>query len=274
MENIQRQIARLPEHRGLIEALVRPFVRMTPAGRPEAATQSYVGGHPFIPAGMDRASVWPVDGAGAPLLFLAQVNFAEVPPLPGFPTEGMMQWFVGTDETYGLTFDDTSGLVGFAVRWWTAADLTVAAAAGPDAPVEVLPDSPLRDPGPVRIGFAREDGLPSLTEMYDARWSEIEAAAEAIKASLPAGTELNEVWDEPAPGETAFGSGDRIGGYPFFTQADPREGSGRAETLLVQFHSSGGFTDWGDGGSAQLFGDPAALARGEVLSCWWDWACY
>lgn len=52
------------------------------------------------------------------MFFLCQVNFADVPDLPDFSSSGLLQWFVGADDTTGLTFDETAGTVGFEIRWY------------------------------------------------------------------------------------------------------------------------------------------------------------
>lgn len=71
-------------------------------------------------------------------------------------------------------------------------------------------------------------------------------------------------------------AGSKIGGYPSFSQTDPRGtggypavGTGRAE-LIIELDSLdvGG---WGDSGVAHLFGDPVALAAGDTASVRYHW---
>ena len=147
----------------MIESLVRPFAAMTPAGQPTHATQSCVGGCPFLPAGVP----WPTHD-GDPMSFLAQVDFAEVPPLPGFPRSGLLQWFVAGTGNYGLTYDETAGTVGFQARWYGAQDLTTPAQLAPGDTLSFTP----RNPGPAghggwgrAVAFTLEDGVPSREEL-------------------------------------------------------------------------------------------------------------
>lgn len=53
---------------------------------------SKVGGHPYL---VD-AERYPLDSAGNPLAFIAQLNFTDLPLLPGYPGVGLLQFFVST----------------------------------------------------------------------------------------------------------------------------------------------------------------------------------
>ncbi len=64
-----------------------------------APWQSNFAGQPYLPKGM----AYPMHPEGYPLRLLIQINFAEVPPLPDFPTKGILQIFA--DPRY-LHFDD------------------------------------------------------------------------------------------------------------------------------------------------------------------------
>ena len=64
---------------------------------PISPTQSRVGGPVYLPEGI----AYPSDESGQPLLFLVQINFAEMPPLPNFPKSGILQFFARADEELG-----------------------------------------------------------------------------------------------------------------------------------------------------------------------------
>ena len=53
---------------------------------------SKVGGRPYLVQPDDH----PVDRFGNPLAFIAQLNFAELPNLLGFPGQGLLQFFITT----------------------------------------------------------------------------------------------------------------------------------------------------------------------------------
>lgn len=287
VEDVDAQIERmLPEHRELVRSLVLPFARIRSAedtDQPMVSTDSYVGGYPFIPA--DSNESWPTD-EDQPMLFLMQANFADMPALAGYPTEGMLQWFCGAGEVYGQAYapEPEVGTAGLHARWYSAADLTRPAAQPPTASTEdyapaVSDTSPLIVSGPVRVVFNLEEGLPGPNDdMMDGLGVGPHPLAEAIEAAEEAADD--EIWNVAADGDCenppTFGGGDRIGGHPFLTQGDPRAGRPAEDcALLMQLDSDYGlFTMWGDGGSAQLFGNAAALATGDTSSLWWDWACH
>ena len=261
MEDIAGLFERMPGHRAVIESLVRPFAAMTPVGQPTRATQSYVGGCPFLPEGVS----WPTYD-GDVMSFLVQVDFAEVPALPGFPSSGLLQWFVASTGNYGMTYDATAGTVGFEARWYDARDLTTRSQF---VPGDTLPFSP-RNPGPAghggwgrAVAFTREDGVPSREEIDSLDLPSYRRLGEADPD-----WEIYDSDDNPRP----YGSGSKVGGYPYPVQNDPRfRLPDRCPTLLVQLDAE--LTMWGDAGAAQLFGDPVAVGRGDLSSLWWDWAC-
>lgn len=50
-----------------------------------------------------------------PLRFLAQVNFSEMPPLDGFPTKGILQFYIAGENAHGLNFENPEEQKGFRV---------------------------------------------------------------------------------------------------------------------------------------------------------------
>lgn len=69
---------------------------------PPGATASRIGGRPYADSARRK---WPVRGEERqPMLFLAQINFAEVPPMEDFPRKGLLQLFGLTDKRGDLDF--------------------------------------------------------------------------------------------------------------------------------------------------------------------------
>jgi len=102
-----------PGASAILRSLARPALRLIDAGdAPTSATSSYVGGHPYLPHG----TAWPVDEAGRARVFVAQVDFSALPPLPGFPTSGLLQWFVTDEDGHGLADTEDRDRTGMAVR--------------------------------------------------------------------------------------------------------------------------------------------------------------
>lgn len=56
------------------------------------------GGFPYLPKGYD----YPKTPDGEYLHLLAQINFAEIPHLEGFPKQGILQFYIADDDDYGV----------------------------------------------------------------------------------------------------------------------------------------------------------------------------
>lgn len=278
---------RLDEHEGsgsssdaaltsVLGRLARPCARITADGSAGEA-HSFLGGFASLPPG----EAWPTI-AGVPALFVGQICFDEVPPLPGFPARGLLQWFVAANDTYGLTFGETAGLDGFLVRWYDAVPLAV------EAPPDATPPTadPLfglafEVPPGTRLRFETARSLPGWAELpADVRGLDAWGHLAAGHGEDPADAEF--VYEEYVRTDEGLGlglaPGSKLGGFPSFTQDDVR-GTGNfpppehpSGALIVELDGTD-FGGWGDAGIAHLFGDPAALGRGELDSVRYHWDC-
>lgn len=267
-----------------VEPLWRPCVLLRPTGvAPTSATDSFVGGHPHLPAGVS----WPTRD-GRPLMFVGQFDLAGLPRLEDFPGQGLLQWFVVADDVFGLTFDDAAGTVGFEVRWYD--DPSAPSVARPTAELPSGADPtgsgdgrawfPMRvgADGPVAVSGTAARCLPGFAEVPERLHPLLADHAEQVGEDRD---ELEFVWEEyvagpSSPFDVAVGS--MLGGTASFTQFDPRGTGGYpaahapAGRQLVQLDSAE-FGGWGDGGIAHLFGDPEALQHGDVSAVTYHWDC-
>ncbi len=93
-----------------ISATIQPTVTMQLTANDNLSVwQSKVGGVPYLP--LD--ATYPVDSNGKPLALLAQLNFAEIPNLPDFPNQGILQFYIAAVDLYGMNFDDQLNRTGF-----------------------------------------------------------------------------------------------------------------------------------------------------------------
>lgn len=76
---------------------------------------SKMGGKPYFPKGMEYPTVREGENAGKPLKFLAQLNFGSLPRIEGFPSEGILQFFIFPDDFSGADFDNLTKQNGFRV---------------------------------------------------------------------------------------------------------------------------------------------------------------
>ncbi|MFQ6546330.1 YwqG family protein [Aestuariibius sp. 2305UL40-4] len=99
------------------EALARPAIALTLTDQPSSEDpHSSVGGRPSLPPG----APWPLDSGGTPMIFLAQINFGEMPPLEGYPAEGVLSFFVRDNDLNGCRFPSV-GNDGFALLYHESA---------------------------------------------------------------------------------------------------------------------------------------------------------
>ena len=115
---------RVPDHpllapyKAAILAAEKPTAEITlePCGN-LTLSQSKIGGLPYLPPDAE----YPRNPDRQPLTLLAQINFAEMPPLPDFPTSGILQWFIdlhGFFNCWGLNSKDPLNQDGFRVLYY------------------------------------------------------------------------------------------------------------------------------------------------------------
>ncbi|MDR0544657.1 MAG: DUF1963 domain-containing protein, partial [Odoribacteraceae bacterium] len=195
-------------------------VRLIPTSEPCALADSKLGGVPYLPPGFP----YPLErGEGRetiPLRFLAQLNLAETPPLEGFPDRGILQFYVGNDEHFGVDHETLTAQKAFRVIYH---EEVIPLDAPPEIPPvpDDLPLVPLPFADSLRLRFEKET---SVMETGDFRFDALllqfynEVARENVRAldRLPEKV-VNAVYEKFTSG------GHRVGGYPSFSRLDPRE---------------------------------------------------
>jgi len=223
---------------------------------PRSKTSSQLGGLPWWPASLS----YPVDREGRPLMLLAQVNFGEAPRLAPFPEKGLLQVFIGRGDLYGCTFCDENGGDEFACVFHEHTNLPEA------APIDPAFDptssySPLERPlEPIALTF-------SLSRM----------AVDPTDYRL--GKLLPKIFNDEDKREAYHSAHEtpaiRLGGYPSFTQEDPRsyrEPSAIGDFTLLTVDTTDGVM-WGDSGVAQFFMHEDDLRRRDFSRVRYNWDC-
>ena len=203
---------------------------------------SKIGGQPYWP--MNEEDEYPYD-----MIFLAQVNFLEVPNNGSLPKHGILQFYVKDDEILGLdTTAQGKGLKydGALVVYHKYVDAT-----GDIEPLE-SPHSPIRKPGKM---------------VFKPRMECISYSDYRFPATIDDSVFEDEEFD---------GSGSKLLGYPFFTQVDPREyyeAYQKYDTLLLQLDSDSEYMMWGDAGVANFFINCEKLRHGDFSDIFYTWDC-
>ncbi|MCI9243504.1 MAG: DUF1963 domain-containing protein [Lawsonibacter sp.] len=256
----------------------RPAVRFTLEPGEPSIFESKAGGTPYLPHDMP----WPLDGGGAGLGLLAQVDCAGLAGLPDFPTTGLLQFFVSPGDVWGLNFDDPTDTAGFRVLYHEAVDRTVTPeeveSKRPPRPEEADDWLPLCKNCRIVLSPPAEQGMnetdPRFGPLFAEKWN-------ALRPDAPVtGTwDMHQLVPERLrdydatyqPGwEAAF---HQLGGYPYFTQDDPRPGQYEDfDTLLFQLDSCD-LVLWGDYGVGNFFINRDALKRRDFSKVLYNWDC-
>lgn len=243
-------------------SLALPAVELIPApDRPVAAGGTRIGGPVWLADGED----WPAGPDGVPLEFVAQVDFAELDPLPDFPEAGLLQFFVGRGDLFGADFDDPAG-GGARVLWRPGAF-----AGGSLRP---QPASTDHDLNPWERREVRETGLslvdlPAVHRPGPSDWR----IGERLEGQhrRPGIEEIDElVWDDDDDPPRRH----HVGGHPVFTQHDFREPDrfGDYDRTLLRLTSDGNLI-WGDCGEAVFLIRRHDLLMRDFSSVIFYWDC-
>lgn len=247
-----------------IESTIKPYIEIKAERASELAPwQSKFGGLPYLPSG----TAYPRDPAGQPLFLLAQINFAETPPLASFPTSGILEFYIsGTDTVYGASFNDLTNQAGFRVLYFRDPVQDEAQLVTEFAPFPPEPILPLE--GPCALTFQlRQEPISTYDYQFEAK---------LLGRDKPGWDETTRALSEPY--ERLFPSlGHKLGGYPFFVQTDPRlskKYQDRDYVLLFQMDtdSEAGIM-WGDAGVGGFFIREQDLLAKDFSRLLYSWDC-
>ncbi|KAL3283939.1 hypothetical protein HHI36_018107 [Cryptolaemus montrouzieri] len=225
--------------------------------------QSKVGGIPYLPI----EEKYPCNNNGIPLQFLLQINFSETPCLPGFPENGILEFYIdANDEFMGLNFDNPTQQNGFRVLYFNSVDEDESKL---NTDIEAIV-SHVNFNGPISEGlqFSLDFSLEKqYITGYDYRFSKI---IPAVEDNFDMIDEYNDAFPH---------RGHRLGGYPYFTQTDPREDAPNFHDheLLLQLDSD--YFDnndavlWGDAGVGAFFIKPDDLIKCDFSNVIYNWDC-
>lgn len=245
-----------------IEATLTQTVRISPRNEaPVHLWQSKIGGKPYWPKNLD----YPQNSEGSFLFFLAQFNFSEVPALPGFPSRGLLQFYIASDGMYGLDFDEPKRQNGFRVVYHEAISQEAEYLESDFTFLPDFEDVPLSSNVSLALDFSLEEeylGPP------DYRFDQVHPAETLAQF----GDDEEEIMDFFYElGSKA--SGHKLGGYAFFTQYDPRDPAENLQ-LLFQMDSDNKINCmWGDMGIANFFISFEDLQAKRFDRVLYNWDC-
>ncbi|MCG7497483.1 DUF1963 domain-containing protein [Vibrio sp. Of7-15] len=250
--------------RSELEKFSLPIIKLQPEPK-DAKTpwSSKFGGKPYWPKEMK----YPESDTGTKLILLAQLNLTELPNLPGFPREGILQFFIEDDDLYGMDFDKSleeliKSPSGYRVIYHQTVEnnIKLLEVEFPEA----NKDSYLPITREFRLEAKLSSEIPSPTDYRFEKYAQDPFNYEEELAEY--------IYDN-------FSSdGSKLGGYANFTQEDPRVAGEHDDWVLLfqmdsEFFDSGDEILWGDVGVANFFIEKEALKRNDFSRVWYNWDC-
>lgn len=264
---------KMEPYRTKIEATWKPVIYLSLGEPTENPLENKLGGVPYRLKGAE----WPATSDQTPMTFLAQLNFATLPPAQGFPSQGILQFFIGRNDFYGSDFmrGATDSSADYEVRWIAepVEDQTQLDFSIPEPPhgSEENHFSPFLGDS-LGWGFSGDSTLQPMTARD--RLFETTIGLDFCDESDSPDEDLSfGEWLEENYNEISCSSKHQIGGYPSFTQEDPRR-TDDPRILLFQLVSEGGdILMWGDMGIANFFIHPDDLAARDFSRVAYNWDC-
>lgn len=254
----------LASYRDQILKTVKPFIHISLVQRETALHESKFAGNPYLPKNIEH----PKDTQGKPMKLLAQLNFSELPRLEPMPQEGIVQFFISAeDDVLGIDFDDLTNQANFKVMFHSSVIR--------DEALLVTDFSYMNDLDVEFFPIEHEFGLQfevkhEPVSLGDFRREELLGAEVDLEQEVNEKEELCDVY-----GEAFASDGHKVGGYPFFTQTDPRAYSERLQKydiLLLQIDIDDGIM-WGDSGVANFFIRAEDLKNLDFTNVIYTWDC-
>ncbi len=271
----------------IVERNTEPVLRFTLEQGEPGIFGSKVGGTPYLP----RDMAWPLDSKRVGMELLAQVDCAGLEGLPDFPHRGLLQFFFGLDDVFGMDFDDPTAQKGFRVLYHETVDPTVTAAEvlakkaeAPKPEGDARYYTPLFGVYGIRFAPAEVQRINSQDfrawDQFLAKWNELHGTDIKTQWDYYRATKINGEFP-PSKEKAPY---HQMGGYPYFTQEDPRINAGELanlDVLLFQLDSEmlpreqggGDLVLWGDCGVANFFISREALRRRDFSRVCYNWDC-
>lgn len=259
------------------KATVKPTIRLTPkpVAKDNNITASKFAGRGYWPKDKDYPRYKNND-----MYMLAQLNFDELPHIPGFPTKGILQFFV-VDNEFFISKDLFSPSM---VVYHEKIDMNnIDDTERPNfTSIEYSPipkvfylTGEIKEMHPCDIYSYKFDNafLPIFNKHFEVHASKISDINKLFTSDSK--DPLQDIWEELVHNPENESWGCRIGGYPNFTQADPRDYNKKLENLdelLLQIDSENGIL-WGDCGIANMFINKNKLDKLNFKEVFFTWDC-
>lgn len=270
-----------------------PCMRLKLVDTTPGIAESKFGGRGYVP----HDAAIPTNSEGVQMRLLAQIDCRQI-TIPDFPTSGLLQFWAINDDLTGCDFDNNTEQKDFRICYYETVDPTVteeevAAKEGNHQPCEEDEEDFFPIDGCFGLEFEQTTDRISMCdyrfqkkmaelmwELYPEQAKQLladEDAAEAFEEELEEYIEEQDELDEtPDWMPNAFGH--KIGGYPGFSQWDPRDipKEDGHDILLLQIDTDDigerGIM-WGDSGVANFFISRENLKQRNFQDVIYTWDC-
>lgn len=266
-------------------------------GRQPSPFDSKLGGTPY----WDPSLPYPNDADGKPMAMVMQVCFDDCPHIEALPSEGMLQFFITTDEdrlteSYGMDFNDPTSQDYCRVVYHPSVNKDIDLDALRQYPrCEEFESSPVMGECALNMekvescinqscnGFGKLFGQ-AVEYLYGDKVEKDEWPMDYFTRDLPE-EHRHKVDDVVVVGDKMMFYGPteqnfQMLGFPAFEQMEQRPVGCRQDTLLLQIPTvmksdiENYHTLWGDCGSARLFINADDLSQQDFSQVYFDFQCY
>ncbi len=269
-----------------------PCVRVTPLREKVGVFDSKLGGVPYLPKGFPYPTVREGIFEGRPLMFLAQLNFAQLPHIPDFPEKGILQFYCGCegDDVVGVDFEQPFNQNRFRIIYHENViedkSQLISENDMPKFDTDECWAFPLlgefllkaAEPDTMSVTYSdyRFDG--AVTECYN-RVCGTEMAALHYSKQGESIYHCDREFINAAYNKCDV-TASLIGGYPYFTQDDPRNGKPEFSDIDVvlfqldsEWNGDGDLVMWGDSGVGNFLISRADLINRDFSRVLYNWDC-
>ena len=238
--------------------------------------ESKVGGLPY----WTPDKVYPTDSKGTKLTLLAQINFDKEKVESPLPTNGMLQFFIRDDDSFGLNFDNMTEQDGFKVVYHEQVDYKITKDSIEN--LDIPDSSKMKNSAILKEAKFTMEQKEEFINTQDYKHKEFfNLAYSQVYGKKPKKAQdfyevLNEKETEQFEKELDVNnSWHKMLGYAYFTQEDPRymEQYKNYDTLLLQLDSESDILMWGDMGICNFFIPQKSLLEKDFSNVLYSWDC-
>lgn len=263
----------------------KPAVKFTVVNEKPGLFDSKVGGTPYFPKDMEYPRAKNNAYKGQPLALLAQLNFEKLPHIPDFPKNGILQFFIAGDDLYGMASECYGEALAvqdnFRVIYHENIITDESQLLSADEIPQYETDDEIFMPftGEYKLIAHEPEMVASSAQDFRFEDAFVKCYNELADEPIESLYDLDDEVYDKIYGNVSFEA--IIGGYPVFTQEDPRSNDclGDCDILLFELDSvfdreKGIDIMWGDSGTGSFFIPLEKLRALDFSRVIYNYDCY